>query len=125
MLSIVTRWWIAPGREARAVRALRRLAQAIEEREPHTTMYMIHTAIAEWPRPGPARIEVVFVGAWTDRAAFEQHLSGPVFNGWIAAYADLFLADDGGELLVDSELMSRRAGFVRPTALEPDFEYSA
>ncbi len=125
MLSIVTKWRIAPGRESRAVRALERLALAVEEREPQTTMYMIHTAIAEGSRPGAARVEVVFVGAWPDRAAFEQHLSGPVFNAWIAAYGDLFLSDDGGELLVDSELMDRRAGFVRAAALEPDFQYSA
>ena len=132
MLSIVTRWWIAPGREDRAVRALQRLAEAVEEQEPQTTMYMIHTSLAEWPRPGPARIEVVFVGAWPDSAAFERHLSGPVFKGWVAAYADLFLGDDGGEVLVDSAFMDRRAGFVRPTAaaelldaersLELDFE---
>jgi quinol monooxygenase YgiN len=125
VLSIVTKWWIAPGREGRAVRALRRLALAIEEQEPQTTMFMVHTALAQGPRPGPARVEVVFVGAWPDREAFEQHLSGPVFNGWMAAYGDLFLADDGGELVVDSELMARRAGFVRATALEPDYEYSA
>jgi len=134
MLSIVARWWIAPGREKKAERALKRLARAVEEQEPLTTMYMIHTSIAEGSGLTPSCKEVVFVGGWPDRAAYEQHLAGPVFKGWIAAYADLFLAEDGGEELVNGEFMATRAGFIRPTAaqepldperaLEPDFEYS-
>lgn len=116
MLSIVARWWIVPGREDAAVAALAELAQQVEAHEPFTTMYLVHTTIAEGSRPTPPPNEVVFVSAWPDRAAFQKHLDGPVFTKWIARYLDLFLTDDSGGLFVTGELLDRRAGYVRPAA---------
>lgn len=116
MLSIVAKWWIVPGREDDAVAALMKLARAVEVQEPFTTMYLIHTSIAEGSRPTPPPNEVVFVSGWPDRAAFQQHLDGPVFKDWIAEYLDLFLTDDSGGLFVTAEFIDRHAGFVRPAA---------
>lgn len=119
MLSIVAKWWIVPGREVEAVDALTKLASAVEQHEPFTSMYLIHTAIEEGSRPPPPPNEVVFVSGWPDRAAFQRHLDGPVFKQWIAKYLDLFLTDDSGGLFVSGEFIDRRAGFIRPAADQP------
>ena len=119
MLSIVAKWWIVPGREYDAVTALEELASAVEAQEPFTTMYFIHTSIVEGSRPPPPPNEVVFVSGWPDRAAFQQHLDGPVFKDWIGKYLDLFLTDDSGGLFVTAEFIDRRAGFIRPQADHP------
>lgn len=119
MLSIVAKWWILPGRDDEAVAALEKLASDVEEHEPSTVMYLIHTAIEEGSRPPPPPTEVVFVSGWPDRAAFQEHLDGPVFKGWVAQYLDLFLTDDHGELFVSGEFIDRRAGFIRLAADEP------
>lgn len=116
MLSIIAKWWIVPGRETEAVLALDELADSVEKNEPFTTMYLIHTTVAEGSRPTPPANEVVFVSGWPDRAAFEEHLDGPVFSQWIAKYLDLFLTDDSGALFVTAEFLDRRAGYVRPAA---------
>ena len=119
MLSIVAKWWIVPGREDEAMAALAKLGSAVEQQEPFTTMYLIHTSIEEGSRPPPPPNEVVFVSGWPDRAAFQQHLDGPVFKDWIAEYLDLFLTDDSGGLFVSGEFIDRRAGFIRPAADHP------
>ena len=46
-ISIVTKWWIKNGNRAEAIAALRNLAKQVEEKEPFTAMYLIHTSIAE------------------------------------------------------------------------------
>jgi hypothetical protein len=88
----------------------------VQRKEPFTTMYLIHTSVAQGSRPTPAPNEVVFVSGWPDRAAFQQHLHGPVFQRWKDKHLGLFLTDDSGELFVTSGFMDRRAGFVRPAA---------
>ncbi|MGA2836600.1 MAG: antibiotic biosynthesis monooxygenase family protein [Acidimicrobiales bacterium] len=116
MLSIIAKWWIVPGREPEAVAALRELARAVEEQEPFTTMYLIHTPIMEGSRPAPPPNEVVFVSGWPDRTAFERHLHGPVFTKWIVRYLDLFLTGNDGTLYVSAEFIDRQAGYIRPAA---------
>lgn len=118
MLSIIAKWWIVPGKEDKAVAALGELALAVEQREPFTLMYLIHTSIVEGSRPSPPPNEVVFVSGWPDRDAFQKHLDGPVFKDWIAKYLELFLTDDSGGLFVTGEFLDRHAGFVRPAAQE-------
>lgn len=95
---------------------MQELAAQVEQQEPLTTMYLIHTAVVEGSRPTPPRNEVGFVSGWPDRAAFARHLDGPVFSSWSAKYADLFLTDDSGRLFVTGEFLDRQAGFVRPAA---------
>jgi quinol monooxygenase YgiN len=116
MLSIIAKWWIKPGCEKEALAALDELAESTEQQEPFTTMYLIHTSVAEGSRPTPAANEVIFVSAWPDQAAFEQHLHGPVFQGWLQKHLDLFLTNDSGGLFVTGEFMQRRAGYVRQAA---------
>jgi quinol monooxygenase YgiN len=119
VFSIVARWWIVPGREDDAVAALTTLASAVEQQESFTSMYLIHTSIVEGSRPPPPPNEVVFVSGWPDRAAFQKHLDGPVFKGWIAEHLDLFLTDDSKGLFVTGEFIERRAGFIRASVEQP------
>lgn len=116
MISIVTKWWIKPGNEADAVGALAELARRVEDGEPFTLMYLIQTSLAEGSSPTPPANEVVLVGTWPDGDAFNQHLDGPAFKGWIAQYLALFLTDDGGGLFVVPEFVDRIGGFIRPAA---------
>lgn len=114
MLSIIAKWWIVPGHEQEAVAALDELAASVEQNEPFTDMYLIHTPIVHGSRPAPPANEVIFVSGWADRAAFDKHLHGPVFQQWIAKYLPLFLLDDSGGLFVTAEFIDRRAGYIRP-----------
>lgn len=116
MLSIVAKWWIAPGNESEAVAALQDLAQQVEDQEPYTLIYQIHTTVLEGSRPPAPATEVVFLSAWANRDDFDKHLNGPVFKGWIGKNVHLFLTDDSGDLFVTGEFLDRQAGFIRATA---------
>jgi quinol monooxygenase YgiN len=120
MISIVTKWWIKEGREDAAKLALADLAQQVKEEEPFTAMYLIHTSIVEGSLPSPAPNEVIFVGTWTDRAAFEKHLVGPVFKDWLALHIQNFIVNNDGSLYVNAEFVDRFAGFIRPSQITPE-----
>jgi quinol monooxygenase YgiN len=80
VLSIIAKWSIKPGCDQETVVALGELAESVKREQPLRTMYVIHTPVAEGSRPTPVPNEVVFISGWPDRAAFEQHLKGPVFQ---------------------------------------------
>jgi quinol monooxygenase YgiN len=116
MISIVTKWWCAPGKEKEAVAALEDLVRQVKDGEPDTLMYCLHTAIVEGSLPPPTPREVIFMGAWTDRKAFDEHRNGPIFTQWLQKYLDLFVQNDG-KLYVSAEFADRFAGFVRGAAV--------
>jgi quinol monooxygenase YgiN len=115
VISIVTKWWIVPGKESQAKMALEELAKAVREGEPKTLMYCLHTATVEGSKPPPPPNEVIFLGAWTDRAAFDEHRTGSIFSGWLKNNLHLFQQNDG-RLYVNAEFAQRFAGFVRAAA---------
>jgi hypothetical protein len=53
-----------------------------------------------------------------DFAAFEKHLNGPVFQGWLKKYISLFLTNSGN-LFVVSEWLERQYGYIRPQMVTP------
>jgi hypothetical protein len=79
-------------------------------------MYLIHTPLAEGSRPTPAANEVIFVSAWPNRKAFQDHRDGPVFQDWLKKHLHLFLTNNSDDLFVTAEFMQRRAGYVRRAA---------
>lgn len=114
MITIIARWTILEGKREPAIAALRELEQAVHDEEPFVLMYTIHVPnleLTSFPTPAPS--EVVFFSIFTDYAAFEKHLNGPVFQGWLAKYKDLFLLNNGN-LFVISEWLDRIAGYIRP-----------
>ncbi|MCX5214326.1 antibiotic biosynthesis monooxygenase [Kitasatospora sp. NBC_00240] len=116
MISIVTKWWYVPGREQEAVAALTDLVQQVRDGEPDTLMYCLHTADVTGSLPPPTPNEVIFLGAWTDRQAFEAHRKGKIFTDWLEKYLHLFVQNDG-KLYVSAEFADRFAGFVRGAAV--------
>lgn len=116
MISIVTKWWHVEGKREEAVTALKELVTQTQKYEPDTWMYCLHTSIVEGSKPPPAENEIIFLGAWKDRQAFDAHRTGPVFTKWLDQHLDLFVQNDG-KLYVSAEFADRFAGFVRPEAV--------
>ena len=119
MISIIAKWTILQGCRDQALASLALLARQVEEQEPFVLMYTIHTpdmSAASFPKPQPD--EVDFFSVFTDYAAFQQHLNGPVFQAWADKYKQFFLTNNGG-LFVISEFLQREAGFIRQQMLTP------
>ncbi|MFI6445956.1 putative quinol monooxygenase [Kitasatospora sp. NPDC050543] len=116
MISVVTKWWCLPGREQEAVAALKDLVQQVKDGEPDTLMYCLHTAEVTGSLPPPTPNEVIFMGAWTSRQAFDDHRTGKIFTDWLEKHLDLFVQNDN-RLYVSAEFADRFAGFVRGAAI--------
>jgi quinol monooxygenase YgiN len=115
MMPIIARWTILEGKREAAIVALRELEREVYEQEPFVSMYTINVpdfSVTSFPTPAPT--EVVFLSIFDDYAAFQKHLNGPVFQGWLARYKDLFLTNNGN-LFVISEWLTRVAGYIRPS----------
>ncbi|MDX3380574.1 antibiotic biosynthesis monooxygenase [Streptomyces niveiscabiei] len=116
MISIVTKWWHVEGRRDEAVAALKDLVEQVKKGEPDTYMYCLHTAVVDGSLPPPTRNEVIFLGAWKDRKAFDDHRDGKLFQDWLAKHLHLFVRN-GGKLYVSAEFADRFTGFVRGEAI--------
>lgn len=112
MISIVTKWWVLPGKEAAAHAALKELAQQVKAGEDYTHMYLIHTSEVDGSKPTPPANEIIFLGTWSSKEDFDKHRKGPVFSAWLTKYIDLFLTNDG-RLYVSAEFVNPLAGFIR------------
>jgi quinol monooxygenase YgiN len=113
MITIIAKWSILEGKTAEALAALKILEQEVKDKEPFVPMYTINTPnfkLTSFPTPPPT--EVIFVSAFDDFAAFEKHLNGPVFQGWLKKYIHLFLTNNGN-LFVVSEWLERQFGYIR------------
>jgi quinol monooxygenase YgiN len=94
MLSLTSRWFLAPGREGAADQALRALATSVEAGEPDTLAYLVHR-----PFEGDARVQslppgsphsVVFFECYRDIDAFLAHLHGPIFEAFVRDHGALW-----------------------------------
>jgi quinol monooxygenase YgiN len=113
MFPVIAKWTILEGNEPAALAALQELATAVEQGEPFTWMYTIHTPnLDEQNLPTPPENEVVFFSVFADADAFQKHLTGPIFQAWAAKYLNLFLTN-WDHLFVLAEYLNRQAGFVR------------
>ena len=113
MITIIAKWSILEGKTTEALAALKILEQEVKDKEPFVPMYTINTPnfeLTSFPTPPPT--EVIFVSAFDDFAAFEKHLNGPVFQGWLKKYIHLFLTNNGN-LFVVSEWLERQFGYIR------------
>lgn len=114
MISIVAKWSILLGQEKPAMAALKILARSVQKEEPFVSMYTIHIPdFSATSFPTPSTSDVVFFSVFKNKAAFQKHLKGPVFQNWLAKYGSHFLMNNDN-LFVVSELLARQAGFVRP-----------
>ncbi|PTT78777.1 hypothetical protein DBR42_22710 [Pelomonas sp. HMWF004] len=87
----------------------------MEREEPFVPMYTVHVPDLQAASfPIPAAADVVFFSVFDNEAAFQKHLHGPVFRNWLAQHGANFLFN-GENLFVVSEMLDRKAGFVRPS----------
>ncbi|MBZ5507187.1 MAG: hypothetical protein LAO78_17145 [Acidobacteriia bacterium] len=119
MITIIAKWSILEGKTKEALAALKILEQEVRDKEPFVPMYTINTPNRKLTSfPTPPALEVIFVSAFDDFAAFEKHLNGPVFQGWLKKYINLFLTNNGN-LFVVSEWLERQYGYIRPQMVTP------
>jgi len=125
MFALVARWTIKQGCEIAAKAALLELAKHVQSQEPDTLLYLVHVPdMAELSLPTPSPLEVVFFEVYKDKDAFLAHLTGPVFQQFVATHLKLFLStsvtgQDGKPVqspFVLVENLQRLGGFVRDTA---------
>jgi quinol monooxygenase YgiN len=113
MKMIIAKWTILEGKRDQALAALKVLEHEVKTKEPFVLMYTINTPdFTLTSFPTPPKNEVIFVSAFTDFAAFEKHLNGSVFQGWLKQYSNLFLTNNGN-LFVISEWLHREYGYIR------------
>lgn len=119
-VSLHATWYILPGCELDAEQALKKLAFDVQEQEPDTLMYVIHTALPaavpvhSLPPSNPHL--VVFFETYRNADAFQRHLTGPVFTRFVTDHQHQFLAANGHPFNLVS-FLETRAGFIRPGLL--------
>ena len=114
MKVIIAKWTILEGKRKKALAALKILEREVRTNEPFVLMYTINTPDFKLTNfPTPPQNEVIFVSAFASDAAFEKHLKGPVFQGWLKKYKTLFLTNNDN-LFVIAEWLHREYGYIRP-----------
>ena len=126
MFPLISVWTIRQGQEKAAIAALKRLATQVEAQEKDTVAYLVHVPDMSQPSlPTPSSLEVVFFEIYRNKAAFEKHVTGPVFKNFVKRHKRLFLCmqieDKDGEKISwpysTVEFLTRQAGFIRPEAI--------
>jgi predicted enzyme related to lactoylglutathione lyase/quinol monooxygenase YgiN len=121
LVSLTSKWFIRPGREAAVIPALERLADAVREGEPDTLAYLVHTPLgvaALQSRPPSEPGTVLFVEVYASPEAFDRHVKGPIFTDFVREHGSCFVAANGSPFTF-VEFLERRAGFIRTAAIPP------
>lgn len=113
-------WSIIPGNEVKAYAALGALAAQVEQEEPDTWMYLLHTpnldpGVNTFPMPGPQ--QVAFVEGFKDRDAYERHANSPILKEFFAKNGKYFLNMYGPTVpFMMIQPLNMIDGFIRPGA---------
>lgn len=113
---LIAKWTILPGNEAEALAALKKLALDVQENEPGTLLYMVHTPnFKEKSLPTPPEGEVFFWEVYEDQEAFFKHINGTIFQTFVAKYGHLFLSDFSNppQVFMTTEVLTKIEGFSR------------
>ncbi|WP_296703454.1 antibiotic biosynthesis monooxygenase [Algoriphagus sp.] len=115
MYSLTGKWTMLSGKEKKATAELKKLAMAVNKKEPGTLLYMIFTPdYQEKNLPNPPPGEVVFFEIYKDKDAFEKHINGPIFTNFIKKNSSLFLTDFSNiNMYITVKTLSKLEGFVR------------
>ena len=117
MYPIISKWTILDHFRDEVIAALKALVIKVQQAEPDTWAYTVHTPDFNQPSlPTPAAGEVIFFEIYKDEAAFLSHVSGPVFTDFVATFGDMFLSSHGRPYTT-LEIMIQEAGFFRPNCL--------
>ena len=90
MYSVLARWYVLPGQIDPARQALEALVADVKALEPDTLIYQVREAVAG-SLPPAAEGEIVFFECYRDKAAFQAHITGPVFTKFLKDYGALFV----------------------------------
>jgi uncharacterized protein len=121
-VSLVSQWFIAPGCQAEAIAAIRKVAADVLAGEPGTLTYLVHTpltgvATLESVPPAPPG-SVVFFETYANPEAFEAHVNGPIFTEFVAKYGRCFVTAHTSPYTT-VQFLDNFAGFARTTARPP------
>lgn len=117
MYPLISVWTILPGNETEAVAALKKLALLVEQTQPDTLAYLVHTPDMSQPNlPTSYHGEVIFFEVYKNEAAFKAHVDGVVFKDFVTTYGHLFLASNGAPYTT-LQVMQYKAGYIRPELL--------
>ena len=114
-VDLTSSWFIAPGCEDQVEAALTQLAAAVLQDEPGTLTYLVHrplpaTSGLQSLPPPPGEL-VLFFERYADVAAFQAHVNGPLFQGFVANYGQCFIGT-GGKPFSTVQFLTPIAGFV-------------
>jgi len=116
MYSLIATWYLKPDLKSEGIAALRQLAKDVEENEPDTWGYLIHSG-AQGSAPPCSDGTVVFIEIYKDEHAFLAHVKGPTFTQFKEEYGKLFQPTPGGDSpFFQVENVDRIQGFLRPQA---------
>ena len=116
MFSTIATWYLKPECQSEGITALRRLAKDVEENEPDTWGYLVHSGGADSSPPNSDGT-IVFVEIYKNKEAFLHHVKGPVFSKFMTDHGNLFQAGPGGDSpFVQVQNVDRIQGFLRPQA---------
>jgi len=128
MISLISKWKLKNGCPVELVEELKQLAHKVEESEEGTLMYIVNLQAAS-PLgtdsnpvvPGPAEIppekqtEVIFIEAYRDATAFNEHIKGQVFTEFKNKTLKYFQPDPESKdwPLTETEFLTRQSDFIR------------
>jgi quinol monooxygenase YgiN len=119
-VSLSASWFIRPGCKASAEAALKQLAIDVQQHEPDTLMYVIHTPVQAdiglESLPPASPLLVIFFETYRNADAFQKHLNGPVFTEFVKKHQELFVAANGNPFNLVT-FLETRAGFIRAETL--------
>lgn len=139
MISLYSNWWIKPGKEKKVIPLLHKLAKKVKDKEPGTLMYTVHTTINQSPRrsnkPPKKRGKrqpsayfksepltrpgvITFVETYASWNAFNDHVNGDIFQGFLKKYSHLFVQAEtekgkAPSPFIQVVFLDREAGFIR------------
>lgn len=123
---LTSRWFLKPGCLDKVLAAIRsEMVPRIEAGEPETLTYLVHRPLATGDGlqslPPTDAALLLFYEEYASPAAFEAHVTGPIFTGFVADYGDCFI-QAGGKPYTTVTFLSRESGFVRwdPVGASPD-----
>ncbi|WP_420583619.1 putative quinol monooxygenase [Ruegeria sp.] len=118
MYCTIAIWYLKPDLQSEGIAALKQLAKDVEEHEPDTWGYLIHSGAAGSAPPWPDGT-IVFVEMYKDKEAFLYHLNGPVFSTFVKEQGHLFQPTPGSDApFVLVQNVDRIQGFLRQQAGE-------
>jgi len=116
MYSIIATWYVTDGKLAEALAALRALAETVRAQEPDTWAYLVHSGGPD-SLPPSAPETIVFVEIYKDEQAFQAHVAGAAFTGFLKRHGNLFVGvPPGNNAFFQVQHIERIEGFVRPAA---------